>query len=134
MNRETLKLAVALAADMGYALVATANKRGSPHVAVAGELLLRSGNRVLVRDWFCGATMANLNVNRHVAIVVWDKQNDAGFQLLGRTLRVEDFAILDGYVPDPDGGKAPPQVEREMTVQINRIVDFRHALHSDLEE
>jgi hypothetical protein len=48
------------------------------------------------------ATMANLQVNRRIVLVIWDPVEDRGYQLLGEAAKVEDRAMMDGYAPHSD--------------------------------
>lgn len=134
MNPRTLDDAVVFASRVGHIIVATADREGLPHVAVAGGLKRVDDRHIAVTDWFCEETTGNLQVNRHITIVIWDKDRDRGYQLIGRLTRLHGVAMLDGFPPHPDGKKEPPQVEREIVVRIDKILDFRHALHSDEEE
>jgi hypothetical protein len=65
---------------------------------------------------------------------VWDRKNDTGYQLIGRSEKVEELAMLDGYAPKFDEKITIPQVERRVLVRIDKIIDFKHAPHNDLEE
>jgi len=91
-------------------------------------------NRVHVAAWFCPGTVANLEENRRISLVVWDPLRDLGYQLLGETEKVEELAMMDGYAPGEEKNPPLPQVERQLTVRVDKITDFRHAPHSDREE
>jgi hypothetical protein len=65
--------------------------------------------------------------------VVWDTKTDTGFQLLGRTEAMEELGILDGYVPEIEGKSPLPQIQRQLLVRVSKVIDFKHAPHSDLE-
>jgi len=134
MNSEILKKAVRLGEELGHVFVATADTAGLPHVAAAGKISLESEDRVAVMEWFCPRTVANLKVNRRVSIVVWNQKSDMGFQLLGKCEKVEEVCMMNGYLPGLEDQKPLPQVERKLIVQIEKITDFRHAPHSDVEE
>lgn len=134
MNRKVLEEAVALAQKLKQIFVATADRSGLPHVAAAGKLTLSSPDRVAVAAWFCPSTVSNLEGNRRVSLVVWDPQGDIGYQLLGKVEKVEELAMMDGYAPDRDFKAHLPQVERQLLVRVKKIIGFKHAPHSDLEE
>jgi hypothetical protein len=78
--------------------VATADAKGIPHVAAAGELKRTSGDHVAVAAWFCPGTLANLDDNRHISLVEWDAPSDFGFQILGEVEKIEEMAALN---PEP---------------------------------
>lgn len=131
MNPATLKTAVSLAARMGHIFVATAGADGTPHLAAAAKIAL-AGELVEVSAWFCPATVANLRLNRAVSLVVWEPATDHGYQLLGQAERVEELAMMDGFMPQEELHPLP-QVERKLVVRVQHILDFHHAPHSDLE-
>jgi len=134
MNKKILDQAVALVQKLRHVFVATTDGKGLPHIAAAGKLALNPEGRVTVAAWFCPMTVANLQKNRRVSLVVWDPQVDMGYQLLGETERVEEIAMMDGYLPGPASRPPLPQVERQLVVRVDKIIDFKHAPHSDVEE
>jgi hypothetical protein len=134
MKADKLEKAVRLAKDLGYVLIATADQQGMPHVAAAGKLEYAGGQNVAVKEWFCPGTVANLDVNKRISIVAWRRQPDSGYQLLGTVTRILDVGVLDGYAPELEGAHALPQVEKQLLVKVERIIEFKLAPHSDLEE
>jgi hypothetical protein len=132
---EILKEAVLLAKNIGHVLIATADAKGRPHMAAAGRIILISDEgSVAVEDWFCPGTMANLQANRNTALIIWDPKMDKGYQLLGKTEKVKDTAMMNGYVPNLEDKPALPQVERQLLIRVNKIMAFRHSQHTDQEE
>jgi len=129
---ESIENAVRLADRLEHVFVATADNNGMPHVAVAGTITQKEGARLGVSSWFCPTTLTNLQMNHHIAVVVWDRENDSGYQLIGESEGVVDLAMMDGYVPAREE-KAVPQVEREIIVRVIKVIDFTQTLHSDLE-
>jgi len=120
-----------LSARTGYALVATAGPDGVPHVASARRLDALPEGYLAVAEWFCPGTMANLQHNRSVSLVVWDSGTDTGYQVLGEVEEIRELSVLDGIAP----GEAPlpvvPQIERELIVRVSQILSFRQAPHTD---
>ena len=133
-NTKTIQRAVALADRLQHVFVATADSKGLPHVAAAGELRLTPAGQLAVAAWFCPGTVINLQDNRRIAIVVWDAAEDTGYQLVGEVEKVEESAFLNGYAPRVEGSAPSPQVERQLLVRVDRVIDFRCAPHSDVEE
>jgi uncharacterized protein len=133
MNIETLKDAAQLAERLQRVFVLTADADGIPHMAAAGAMKLADGNCVQVSEWFCPGTITNMDVNPRVSLVVWDAEADCGFQLIGSSENIEDLAIVDGGPLPGEGEPRVPQVERRVTVRVNRILSFRQAPHSDLD-
>jgi predicted pyridoxine 5'-phosphate oxidase superfamily flavin-nucleotide-binding protein len=129
-----IEKAVALAARVGTVFVATADADGLPHVASAGRVATSPGGKVVLADWFCPGTVHNLGRNPRISIVIWDAARDEGFQLLGEVEAVKELGMLNGYRPGEGESPSPPQVERELTVRVDRILVFTHAPHSDEEE
>ncbi|MCF8143310.1 MAG: pyridoxamine 5'-phosphate oxidase family protein [Deltaproteobacteria bacterium] len=134
MHQETLSKAVELANRLGHVFVATADAEGLPHVAAAGSLELISPDQVSVSSWFCPTTTDNIERNPRIALVIWDRENDVGYQLLGKTSLPRDTAIMDGFSPELEQKGAIPQVEWRLLVHVNNIIAFSHAPHSDKEE
>jgi hypothetical protein len=134
MNQKILHQAVVLAQKLRHVFVATTDGKGLPHMAAAGKLALTPEGRVAVAAWFCPMTVANLQKNRRVSLVIWDPKVDRGYQLLGETEKVEVIAMMNGYVPGVESRHPLPQVERQLLVRVDKIIDFKHAPHSDVEE
>ncbi len=131
MNDKVLKQATELARKIGYVTVATADARGIPHVAIARNVIQASGNGVLVKEWFCPGTIANLAENGNIAIVVWDPVQDTGCQLIGVSQKVEDVCVLDGYDPVMEPEQPIPQVESQVLVKVEKVMNFTSKPHSD---
>ncbi len=111
MNTEKLKAAVALARQLGRAIVATSGTDGMPHLAVARKITLAGETSILATEWFCPGTVENLRPARPLSVVVWDELRDVGYQLLGTLEEMDEQAMLDGYAPgDPE--PAVPQDQR----------------------
>lgn len=134
MKVEILKEAEQLAAKAGHVFVATADAKGWPHVAAAGRLALTPEGHVIVTEWFCPGTMANLRANPRLSLVVWDSASDVGYQLIGELEEIKDLSMLDGYTPQVESKSPVPQVERQLLVHIDRVIDFKRAPHTDVEE
>lgn len=133
MKVDTLNRAVAMGERLGHVFVATADHKGLPHLAAAGKIKLSEKNRLLVSAWFCPGTVANLEQNRRVSLVVWDPAEDTGYQLVGATEEIEETAMMDGIAPGKES-EPLPQVQRRLRIRVDKILDFKHAPHSDQEE
>ena len=134
MNERQLRSAVDLAARIGKVMVMTADATGLPHAAVAGRLDQVSDSEVAVTEWFCPGTVANLQINPRMALVVWDADSDEGYQLLGRLQRVQDYAVMDGYEESASRQAVLPQVQRQLVVEVDKVLRFSLAPHADVEE
>lgn len=130
---ELIRKAVDMANRVGYALVATSDRKGLPHVAASRRVEAEPDNHVSVSEWFCPGTLANLQENPQISVVVWDPATDKGYQIIGKSAAMEDTAMMDGFSPAVEENP-PPQVERKIRIQVDRILDFSHAPHSDEEK
>jgi hypothetical protein len=134
MSREAIERAVNLGNTVGYVLLATAGADGLPHLAASRKMTVEPDGRIGISEWFCPGTLENLQVNPRISIVVWDPLGDTGFQILGRSEKVEDVSAMDGLSPE-QGQKPPlPQVERKILIQVDKVIHFTHAPHSDVED
>lgn len=134
MKTKNLEKAIDLAAQLGHVFVATADSAGMPHVAAAARIRQSEQGLVTVSAWFCPGTMANLEDNQHISLVIWDPAVDKGFQLLGEMVNVAEQAMMNGYSMEAEKNAPIPQVERKLIVRILKILAFSHAPHSDVEE
>ena len=131
---EKLKKAVSLSRRIGFICIATAESSGMPHIATAGKIELADEGYLSITEWFCPGTIANLQTNKFVSIVVWDRDSDSGYQMLGKLEKIEELGILNGYAPDIESMPPLPQVERRLLIKVQKITDFRLGPHSDAED
>jgi predicted pyridoxine 5'-phosphate oxidase superfamily flavin-nucleotide-binding protein len=131
LDAETLGKAVELAGTVKYIFVATANEKGSPHLATAERITMEEGDLVLVTAWFCPQTASNVLINPAISLIVWDSGKDLGFQLVGEVEKVVEVTIQDGFIPGET--VVYPQIERKLVVRVQNILNFGHAMHSDAE-
>jgi hypothetical protein len=133
MKKQSLDSAIELAQKLVHVFVATADSSGMPHVAAAGLMRRTSENRVAVSAWFCPGTLANLDHNRSVSLVVWDPPSDAGYQILGEVQKIDETAMMNGFSSSGEKSPPMPQVEKKLDVRVDRVYSFSHAPHSDTE-
>lgn len=134
IRAELLEKAIELAEKVGHVFIATSDVDGWPHLTAARMLKLREDGRIDVREWFCPGTMSNLQNNRHVSIVAWEASSDTGYQLLGEMEHMMDIGMIDGYTPEMKSKWPLPQVESQLMVRVSKVIDFKRAPHSDVEE
>ena len=132
--KAVLSRAERLAAKTGHVFIATADAKGWPHLAAARRLDITRDGHARLTEWFCPGTVANLQVNPRLAIVVWDATTDAGYQIIGELESIKDVGVLDGYSPREEKRHPVPQIERQLLVHIDRVVDFTRAPHTDVVE
>jgi hypothetical protein len=134
MTASKIQDAVRLAKKADYVFVATADNIGVPHMTAAGEVELSDEQDcVVLSEWFCPGTVKNLHVNPAVSIVIWNKELDTGFQMLGCLRAVKNVGVLDGYLPGLEAQKPLPQVEKQLVIYIEKILDFKGSPHSDID-
>ena len=133
MTPADIENVVRLARRTGMAFIASADARARPHLACAAQLAAGADGCLEITQWFCPGTVANIQENPEVAIVVWDSASDTGYQVLGIVERVLDTAMLDGYVPGEEE-HAVPQVERKLTGRVRQVLAFTRRPHSDIPE
>jgi len=133
MSRENAIDRALAIAGQGLVLIATSDGQGVPHVAAANSISKEEKGRLAITDWFCPETVANAEIGRTVSIVIWDPVKDEGHQIIGYVAAVEELAILNGYLPGEETAGLP-QEERRLVIEVGKIMEFRQAMHSDLEE
>ena len=133
VKKEAIEKVLELAGQLKQVYVATADSEGLPHVSAAGKLGVTPHGDFAVSDWFCPGTLSNGQVNPKVSLVVWRPDIDIGYQVLGTIIEIRDLAMLDGYTGEQAGPTRIPQVERQLIIRADKIIDFRHAPHSDIE-
>ena len=134
MKKQAIQRAVNLGQKLQHIFVATSDTRGLPHVAAAGRITPIPDEKVAVSAWFCPGTVGNLEQNHLVSLVIWDSASDKGYQVLGEVEKIEEEAMMNGYAPELESKGTMPQVERKLIVRVEKIIDFSHAPHSDIEE
>ncbi|MBI2869664.1 MAG: pyridoxamine 5'-phosphate oxidase family protein [Chloroflexi bacterium] len=134
MRPGTLENAAALAAELGHAFIATADDRGWPHLAAAGHAAFSEPGHIVLAEWFCPTTVANLQRNPRLAVIVWDPVSDTGYQFLGELEEIKETSLINGFVPDIERKGGILQAERRLLVHVDRVLEFRRASHNDIEE
>ena len=132
MDAEGIKKVAALEKKVGHVFVVSANSSGVPHVALARDMTITREGLVAVKAWFCRGTVANVQENGQIVLVVWDPAADQGYQLLGEIQNVGEVSMMDGYVPGEEESSLP-QVERRLLVHIDKLIEFKRGVHSDRE-
>lgn len=133
MKPESIEKAVALAKKIGHVLIATSDLENIPHIAAAGKLELSGREHLALTEWFCPSTLQNLQDNNFIAVVIWDKNSNSGFQLIAHLEKIQDVAIMDGYSKNTESPTPLPQIERKLILRVAKIIDFTLGPHSDLE-
>lgn len=134
MNIQSIQQAVDLAQTLQHVFVATSDGSGLPHLAAASRIEVVEDAKVAISEWFCPGTLENLEQNRRIALVIWDAAVDKGYQLLGEVEDMNREAMMNGYDPELASRQPLPQVEWRLTVRVDKVLDFSHAPHSDVEE
>jgi general stress protein 26 len=131
MDSRLLKQVVRFTKDIDYIIMVTTSRDGVPHITTAGELKYdENKNLIKIAEWFCSTTVANLNANKHIGIVVWKPEIDRGYQLQGSLMEVRNTAVLDGYTKKESQTQFP-QTRKELLIKVEKITEFSHTVHSD---
>ncbi len=129
LDPESLAKLMQLAGTVRHLLVATANEGGVPHLATAEHITLEDWDLVSITAWFCPQTAKNVQTNPAIAVVVWDRDRDLGFQLVGEVEQVVETTMPDGYIPGET--VVYSQIERKLMIRVRQILDFSQGSHSD---
>jgi hypothetical protein len=115
---------------MGAAFVGSSDAQGNPHLAAGIGVSVPEANRLVFEAWFCRTTLKNLTENPRMAVAVVDPASGNGYQFFGRVEKVEDTAVLDGFLP---GGEPPelPQVQWRLEMRVEEVTAFSAGAHSD---
>jgi hypothetical protein len=133
MNSAKLPELEQFAAKVGHVFIATADSNGQPHIAVGGKMAQTPEKHLMITEWFCPRTLANLQMNSRLSIVVWDSEIDSGYQIMGELEAIKDIGIIDGYSKS-QVTLSIPQVERQLLLHVDKILEFKRSPHADLEE
>ncbi len=114
-----------LGKKIGHILVATDDTEGLPHVAAAAQMDVKSEDEVEVSEWFCPGTVANVEANPRVAILVWDAKRDNGYQLLGTVEKVEEGAIRNRVLPPPPAESSGAGKTGGITMENNPLLTIQ---------
>jgi hypothetical protein len=133
MNPSKLREAEQLASKVGHVFIATADSNGQPHIAAAGKLAQTPEKHLMLTEWFWPRTLANLQMNSRLSIVIWDPEVDSGYQIIGELEAIKDIGILDCYSKS-QVMPSIPQVERQLLLHVDKILEFKRSPHTDLEE
>ncbi|MBI5442782.1 MAG: pyridoxamine 5'-phosphate oxidase family protein [Deltaproteobacteria bacterium] len=106
-------------------LLASADRLGFPHLAAA-SVEAAEKLRVAVTGWFCPQTLANLEDNPRVCVVV--AKAAEGYQLVGQVEERTVLAILDGYCPAEID---VPQTKFRLTIRVEKTMRLTDRAHSD---
>ena len=132
MEPEILGRVKKLARKAKVVFVATANKKGIPHLAASEGVTFVDGDRIFFRAWFCLRTVENLRENQRLSLAILDPKTLKGFQILGEMERIEKGAILDGYAPETEKKWVGlPQAEHQLLIRVKEILHLTSGPHSD---
>lgn len=113
--------------------VATSDKTGTPHIAVAKGISLVGNDRVAFGSWFCYQTLKNITDNPRIALSFLKPKEEQGFQLIGKVENVFVTDMLDGYSP-MDENKLQgsfPQAKHRLQITVEKILELSTGPHSD---
>jgi predicted pyridoxine 5'-phosphate oxidase superfamily flavin-nucleotide-binding protein len=115
---------------ISLATVATSDDSGNPHLAMGNDIKVLDPEHLAFENWFCHATLRNLEMNPQVAVAVMAPDSAIGYQFVGVVAHGFDAAIMNGYAPlvEPSG---EPQTLTRLVVRVNKILVFCSGIHTD---
>ena len=119
-----------LVEEVKVVYVATANKKGVPHIAASEGMAFLNKDQIVFRAWFCLKTVQNLGENPKLTLAVLDPKTQEGYQLTGEIDRIEKGAMLDGFAPGKEK-RGLPQAEHQLFIRIQEISELTSGPHSD---
>ncbi len=112
------------------AVVASADMEGHPHLALGGVINVLDGEHLAFENWFCPATLRNVEANPRIAVAVLDQNSGTGYQFIGTVVSGFDIAILDGYAPTAEAPGEPQSLTR-LVVKVEKVLAFCSGIHTD---
>ena len=112
-----------------YAFVASADERGTPHLAAGSAPKVPDPHHLLFEAWFCPTTLRNVVHNPRVSVAVVTPSG-AGYQLGGTVEKIVDAALLNGYAPEMEE-PGMPQVQSRLVVRVDEVMEFSAGTHTD---
>jgi len=132
MNNEMLEKVKRLVDKVGTVYIATADRKGTPHIAASKGMTFTQEGHILFKAWFCLKTVANLGENRKLSLAILNPKTQEGYQILGEIKRIDTTAILDGYGSEREKDWAGyPQTEHQLLIQAKKISSLTSGPHSD---
>jgi hypothetical protein len=122
---DKLEQAIRLAEQAGCVLAATVDETGTPRLTPVEELAAVGGSRVAIRAWIEASPLPGQAHGSRMALLIWHPDGQA-FQLLGRAIRSQEAAVLDGLA-DIEQQTHFPQTERLILMQVDSVEDFHFA-------
>lgn len=105
-----LEQAAEMAKRVGHIFVTTADKGMMPHLAVARKLSLKEKELVAIDEWYCPESVARFRTTHRVSVIIWDRNTNGGFKLLGETVN--------------ETGEVNNIPENELLITVHSSVDF----------
>jgi uncharacterized protein len=132
MERELMEKIKKLVQKMGIVYVATADRKGTPHIAAAEGMTFSDEDQITFRAWFCLKTVENLEKNPKLSLAILNPKTKEGYQILGELERIDRGAILDGFGSEKEKKWAGyPQAELQLLIRIQKLSSLTSGPHSD---
>ena len=132
MNRGMLQKVKELVEKVGTVYIATADRKGTPHIAASEGMAFTKEGHIVFKAWFCLKTVANLGENRKLSLAVLNPKTQEGYQILGEIKRIDRGAVMDGYGSDREKSwEGYPQVEHQLLIHAKKVSSLTSGPHSD---
>jgi hypothetical protein len=64
-------------------------------------------------------------------LVIRDPKEDRGYQILGENKGIEERAMMNGCIGEKETTIPLPQIKRKLSLDVQRIPDFKNDTHTD---
>jgi len=101
-------------------LLATVNELGDLSFTPVQECRLTDETRISIKAWTDIPPIESRDGHNKMTLLVWNTQEGNGYQLMGRAVRSQTTAVLDGYA-DIEEHEHFPQVQHEILMEVDSI-------------
>ena len=101
-------------------LLATVNELGDLSFTPVQECRLTDETRISIKAWTDIPPIESRDGHNKMTLLVWNTQEGNGYQLMGRAVRSQTTAVLDGYA-DIEEHEHFLQVQHEILMEVDSI-------------
>ena len=112
-----------LIGEYSPALVATASKNGKPNVSLKGSFRVLDDEHVIFADIASPRTVANLQENPQLSVIVFDPATCRGCRIWGKAVEILDSGSLFDTI-SAEFAKMKMEVKHLVKVAVDEVVTF----------
>jgi len=105
-------------------LLATINEMGDLSFTPVQECRLTDETRISIKAWTDIPPIESRDGHNKMTLLVWNTREGHGYQLMGRAVRSQTTAVLNGYA-QVEEHEHFPQVQREILMEVDSIEDLQ---------